>query len=151
MREAPSVLTQPRRRNSLVVTAVDARRLRALIRRQRFHVVDAPEALGVGALDAELRHATIVHARAMPGDVVTMNSRLVCEDERTGLWSRLNLVYPTKALREDDVSVLAPLGTALLGMSVGQVVEARARHPAATRLRITALPYQPERAGDYHV
>jgi regulator of nucleoside diphosphate kinase len=151
-REVPGILTQPRRRTTRVVTAVDAHRLLTLLRQRSLGALSSPEAaLRSGSLEAELKHATILDARTMPGNVVTMNSSLVCEDECTGEWSRVKLVYPRPVHSHDHISVLHPLGTALLGMMVGQVVEATATGEAATRLRIAALPYQPERAGDYHL
>jgi regulator of nucleoside diphosphate kinase len=152
LREMPSILRQPRRRGSIVVTTIDARRLRALVHRQRLRADGSLEAmLRTEPLEAELKHATIVDARMMPANVVTMNSSLVCEDERTGRRLFVKLVYARDAHSRDHVAVLTPLGTALLGMTVGQVVEAKAVAAAAKRLRITALPYQPERAGDYHL
>jgi regulator of nucleoside diphosphate kinase len=151
-REIPGTLRQPRRRSTIVVTATDARRLRALLRHQRVQGTGSLDAaLRMGTLEAELQHATVVDARALPGNVITMNSRLVCEDEHTGVRSRLTLVYPTAARSQRGISVLAPLGTALLGRMVGQVVETRGARSAGMRLRITSLSYQPERAGDYHL
>ncbi|HET9213096.1 MAG TPA: GreA/GreB family elongation factor [Thermoanaerobaculia bacterium] len=60
-------------------------------------------------------------------------------------------VFPHEAdYKEGRISILAPLGTALLGFRVGDVVEWRM--PAGTRtLRIEELLYQPEAAGDFHL
>jgi regulator of nucleoside diphosphate kinase len=144
-RVLPSVSREPRRRLSILVTEQDLRRLAALIRREKM----AGREHGLSQLEVQLAHAAIVDAEAVPRDVVTMNSRVVCEDERTGAWSRITLVYPSAATSHSDVSVLGQLGLSLLGAKVGQVIEVATSVGRAKRLRIRALPYQPERAGHF--
>ena len=100
----------------LVVSSRDLSRLEALLDTPvlRRH----PAAL---ALLDELNRADVRAPDDMPDDVVTMHSRVECEDELTGEHHRLTLVYPHEANVETGlVSVLAPVGTALLGLSAGQ-------------------------------
>ena len=75
-------------------------------------------------LEAELSRAVLVRNRAKPGDVVTMNSTVVFEDEAAGLRQEITLVYPHEAdIAKSRVSVVTPVGSALLGLSVGQSID----------------------------
>ena len=101
------------------------------------------------ALAAELGRANVVEPEDMPADVVTMNSRVTCVADVGGETHRLTLVYPPDAdVDRHRVSVLAPVGTALLGLSVGQSIDWNAPGGRSLRLRVTAIDYQPESAGD---
>ena len=100
-------------------------------------------------LQGELDRAHIVEPSAVPPDVVTMNSRVRLIDVETKEEHVYTIVFPSEAkLEERKISILAPIGTALLGYRVGDTVEWPV--PAGVRrLRIDALLYQPEAAGDY--
>lgn len=101
------------------------------------------------ALAAELERANVVEPEDMPADVVTMNSQVTCVDDVGGETHRLTLVYPRDAdVEHHRVSVLAPVGTALLGLSVGQSIDWNAPGGRSLRLRVTAIDYQPEAAGN---
>lgn len=96
----------------IIVSDVDIYRLRGL--------------LGAGSeeLHAEIEQAIVMPVGEIPRGVVTMGSKVQARDLRTGRVEGFQLVYP----RESDpashrVSVLAPLGTALLGNSEGETVE----------------------------
>lgn len=76
------------------------------------------------ALEEELRRARIIDSGEAPRDVVTMNSRVRFEDLDSGEVRELTLVYPQDAdIDRGCVSVLAPIGTALLGLGVGESIE----------------------------
>ena len=95
-------------------------------------------------LDTELSRAEI-HEEAPP-DVVTMNSTVVFEDEESGERREATLCYPHEVTAGPArVSVLAPIGCALLGLSVGQTIEWPVPGGRLRRLRIVAIPHQ-ERA-----
>jgi regulator of nucleoside diphosphate kinase len=127
---------------TLVVTHQDARRLDALL--QSAAGMASPMA---PLLEQELSRARWVDAEAIAPDVVTMNSRVVCEDERSGERHELELVYPHEAdVDRRRVSVLAPAGAALLGLAVGSSIEWPLPGGRTTRMRVLALPYQPEAA-----
>lgn len=99
-------------------------------------------------LEAEIARATVREPRDMPPEVVTMNSTLVCIDDTTGVERRLRLVYPEQAdASAGQVSVLAPVGAALLGLSVGQSIDWPLPDGRSTRLRVTAVLDQPEAHG----
>lgn len=109
-------------------------------------VAGKPAAEGLGR---ELERANVVEPADMPADVVTMNSEITCVDDVSGETHRLTLVYPHDADADQHrVSVLAPVGTALLGLSVGQSIDWNAPGGRSLRLRVTAISYQPEAAGD---
>jgi regulator of nucleoside diphosphate kinase len=100
-------------------------------------------------LDAELARAEVVSQHEIGRDVVTMNSDVVYEDTATGAHRQVRIVYPKDADAERGwISVLAPLGSALLGLRVGQTIDWQV--PSRTRhLRVVDVPYQPEANGDY--
>lgn len=103
------------------------------------------------ALGAELERATVLPPERMPADVVTMNSTVHCIDELSGEHHRITLSFPRDAdVASQRVSVLAPVGSALLGLSVGSVIDWQAPGGRALRVRVTDLSYQPEAAGDLH-
>ena len=78
---------------------------------------------GAAALQAELDRAEVVGHDEVPAGVVTMNSRVHCREESSGKDYHLTLVYPQDAGAEGTVSILAPVGSALLGLSVGQHID----------------------------
>jgi len=124
---------------TLVLTAADYERLQHLITG-----ADSPEA---EQLDLELARAQIVAPDEIAQDVVTMNSEVVYEDIVSHVRRQVRVVYP-KDVDVDKrwVSVLAPLGSALIGMRVGQEIE-WAMPRGVRRLRIVEGPYQPEASG----
>lgn len=76
------------------------------------------------ALERELARAIIVEPEEMPGDIVTMNSTVWFRDVDSEEIENYTLVYPPKAdVMHDRISVLAPLGTTLLGYRLGDVVQ----------------------------
>lgn len=100
------------------------------------------------SLEAELQRATVVPRDAVPADVVTMNSELVYEDIAAATRRTVRLVYPREAdAKRGWISVLAPIGSALLGLRVGQEIDWPT--PSGTkRVRVVEVRYQPEAAGD---
>jgi regulator of nucleoside diphosphate kinase len=125
----------------IVITTQDFERLQRLVA-----CIDSSAA---ERLDAELARARLVAATEIPADVVTMNSDVVYEDEGSGERRAVRLVYPRDAEAERGwVSVLAPVGSALLGLRQGQQIDWPT--PRGTRrLRVVSVPYQPESHGHY--
>ncbi len=101
------------------------------------------------ALEAELRHAQIVPAQDIPKDVVTMNSEVVLRDMAAREDLVYTLVFPEEAnLDLNRISVLAPIGTAMLGCKKGDAFEWQV--PAGCRkLKIKDILFQPEAAGRF--
>ncbi len=124
----------------MMVTKKDLELLRALVEIYSF----GTEAEAAARLGGELDRASIVPSARVPVDVVTMNSRIVFEDV-TGARREVLLVYPPAADgSRDRISVLSPVGTALLGLAVGESIDWPIAEGAMRRLRIVAVLYQPE-------
>ena len=102
-------------------------------------------------LEKELEWAHAVPPQEIPGDVVTMNSQARVKDLHSKEEMVFTLVFPADADYErGKVSVLAPIGTALLGYRAGDTVEWEVPG-GVRRLKIEQVLYQPEAAGDYHL
>lgn len=130
---------------SIVITESDYARLQRLIESsRRFRRRDAQH---LDALEQELERATIARAEEVPDDLVTMNSRVRVEDLDSGHMYAYQIVFPKDAdLAKNRISVLAPIGTALLGYGAGTTVEWQVPS-GMRRLRILDVEYQPEAAG----
>ena len=126
----------------IFVTEDDARKLRTLPVGVRERSVRDREHLR--QLDDELDRARLVPASEIPADVVTMNSELALRDLDTGEEMVFRVVFPSEANADQQrISVLAPLGTAVLGYRAGDAIEWVV--PGRTRrLRIESVLYQPE-------
>ena len=123
---------------SLYLTEDDLERLSQLLEAQggRF-----------AKLEGELARAMVVPRDEIPRDVVTMNSRVVFENETTGERREVTLVYPGDAdIDAGKISVLVPVGTALLGLRVGQSIDWELPSGEQHRYRVIEVPYQPESA-----
>jgi Transcription elongation factor len=131
---------------SLIISSRDMARLEAML--------DSPVLARLPAAIAlmdELNRADVVPPEQVPADVVTMHSQVECEDIASGEKHVLTLVYPNEAdVEKGRVSVLAPVGSALLGLSVGQSIDWQAPGGRPLKLRVTRVRYQPEAAGDIH-
>ncbi|TWI57523.1 regulator of nucleoside diphosphate kinase [Pseudomonas duriflava] len=99
------------------------------------------------ALEDELSRARVVPDTEVKGTIVTMHSTVHCREEASGKEYHLRLVYPKEAGAEGTVSVLAPIGSALLGQSVGQSVECEAPGGKTLRLALLELDETPKAAG----
>lgn len=129
----------------IFVTGTDMIRLGRLVLKA---INDAPDPEPLRALDQELDRAEIVRSEQIPADVITMNSKVRITDLDTGRQRTVTIVYPEEANDDDRVSILSPLGTALLGYRVGD--EIRWEAPTGNlHLRIEESLYQPEAARDF--
>lgn len=130
------------------VTQHDMDLLRAVLARSRRGSRDDDrDRPYLATLAAELDRAVVVSEDEVPPDVVTMNSRITLRDGRRS-WT-MSLVFPENADPEHGcISVLAPLGAALLGCRVGQHITFRVPGGAERSCDILSLQYQPEAAGD---
>jgi regulator of nucleoside diphosphate kinase len=100
----------------------------------------------VRRLAEELDRAQVVPADSIPADVVTMNSEVVLRNLDTGEAMVFTVVFPGKAnVEQQRLSVLAPLGAAVLGYRAGDVIEWE-MPGGVRRLKIEKVLYQPEAA-----
>ena len=113
-------------------------------------VSGAGKAPNIAKLRNELDQATVVPSEKIPSDVVTMNSRVSFQELDTGEKSEITLVYPSDAdINRRRISILAPVGAALIGLRVGDEIEWPKPGGGVLRVRIEEVTYQPERAGEY--
>jgi len=105
---------------------------------------------GVETLEEILDLARVVHPGKVPGNVVTMNSRVSYQDLRTREEGTVTIVYPADAdPSAGKISVLSPVGAALLGEPENQEMELPLPHGQSRRIRIMNVLYQPEAQGDF--
>ena len=102
-------------------------------------------------LEKELYRGMLVDPQNIPQDVITMNSKVSVTDTTSGEKMTYTLVFPSAAnITDNKLSILAPLGMALLGYRMGDIIEWSV--PSGIRkLRVDEIVYQPEAAGDYHL
>jgi regulator of nucleoside diphosphate kinase len=131
------------KRPEITVSTTDLDRLEGLLGELR---AGAPEI--ADGLRSELDRARIVEPAEIPADVVTMNSTVRFTDEDSGKEFERTLCYPEEATGgADKVSILAPLGSALLGLSVGQRIDWPVPGGRMARIRILDVVAKPGRAG----
>jgi regulator of nucleoside diphosphate kinase len=130
----------------IMMSSHDFDRLEALL--ENLSENDFP---GKEALQDELDRAETVDPRQMPPTVVTMNSTVRFMNETTGEEFCMTLVYPKDVQgKPDRISILAPVGSALIGLSIGDLIEWSLPGGGIIRVRIIDIIYQPERAGEFH-
>jgi regulator of nucleoside diphosphate kinase len=132
---------------SIYITEPDYQRLSGLIEITRER--NGVDREYLNKLEAELDRAEIVDPKHIPADVITMRSKVRLKDLVSGEANIYSLVFPTEAdFSEGKISILAPIGTAILGYKLGDVIE----WPVPSglrRLKVDQVLYQPEAAGDY--
>ena len=132
-------------KRTIYITNADMIRLRSLVASAKNGRDD------LDSLRNELHHAHVVEPEDIPADVITMNSKARLRDLDTGEEMVFTVVFPGQAsIEHDRISVVAPIGTAMLGHRVGDEFEWQV--PAGlVRLRVEKVLYQPEAAGHYHL
>jgi len=135
------------RDREIVVTEFDQRRLRNLLEGARRW--NARDRTHVDHLGSELDRAQVVLPVDVPPDVVTMNSEVAIRDLDSNEEITFAVVFPSAANgNRQKISILAPIGTAVLGYRVGDTIEWNV--PGRTRrLRIERVLFQPEAARQF--
>ncbi len=128
---------------AIIVSSLDMDRIEALIEKMSRIT---PE---VEQLENELDRATIVVPEEMPANVVSMNSTVRFKFVGDTKVFEKTLVYPHDLKSEEQVSIFAPVGSALLGLAVGQSLNWPMPNSQSRTVEILEVLYQPERAGDY--
>jgi regulator of nucleoside diphosphate kinase len=131
-------------RDRIYITEADFEKLRRLVEGRRSGT--GPDAGYLDILEQELDRADVVEAEAIPRDVVTMNSEVRLQDLDSDDIKVYRLVFPSQARTENSISILAPIGTAMLGYRVGDVIEWRVPK-GIRRFKVLDVLYQPEAAG----
>ncbi|MQR00949.1 nucleoside diphosphate kinase regulator [Glaciimonas soli] len=128
------------------ITGYDLERIEQLLDSKLY--LNAP---GLDALKSELQRASILPQDKIPAGVITMNSEARFVDDKTNTEYTLKLVYPHQANLPNSVSILAPVGSALLGLSVGQSISWQGPGGRDLNLRVLEVTYQPEANGELHL
>jgi regulator of nucleoside diphosphate kinase len=131
----------------IFITEKDRERLQKLINEAKeFH---PGSEIYLKNLEQELSRAKLIASEKIPHNVVTMNSKVLLKDLDTGENMVYTLVYPPEAnLMENKISVLAPVGTAIIGLREKDAIDWKIPD-GLVRLEVEKILYQPEAAGDF--
>lgn len=136
--------------STIYITEVDLARLRKLIEAARDSDVDSNMPY-MNKLEDELDRANIVDPKEIPMDAITMRSKVRLKDLESRKEMIYSLVFPNEAdVDEGRISVLAPVGTAMIGYRVGDIIEWEVPS-GLRRLKVEEVLYQPEASGDYQL
>lgn len=103
-------------------------------------------------LELELDRAKIISDNSVRPDLVTMNSKVIFLNVQDNKEMTVTIVYPSDAnFAEGKISVLAPLGSALIGLRVGQEINWMFPDGKTKTLKILGVPYQPEANQEWHL
>lgn len=102
-------------------------------------------------LENKLHQSAVVDSKQVPSDVVTMNSHVLVYDLNNDTEIDLRLVYQLSPLYGNQTSILAPLGTALLGMRLKEIASFELRNGTFRQIKIEDIIFQPEALGLYHL
>jgi regulator of nucleoside diphosphate kinase len=134
---------------TIYITDFDLKRLREMILTWRRS--DFSRRNDLEELEEELNRGRLVNPHNVPGNVITMNSTTSLMDLDTGEELIYTLVFPKDAdIQQNKISILAPIGTAMLGYSVGDTFEWKVPD-GIRRFIVKGLLYQPEASGHYHL
>jgi len=132
-------------RPTIIINELDAERIDRLLEQPAF--ASLPIA---SALNDELDRAQMCAPHDMPANVVTMNSQVKFRDLTTGEVRTRTLVYPAQMTDSStQLSVMAPVGAALIGLRTGDTIHWELPGGTATHLEVLELIWQPEAAGEY--
>lgn len=130
----------------IIISSRDAERLEALL-----DSLPRGSFPGKEDLESELARAEIVEPQDVPSTVITMHSTVKFRVESSSEDFTLTLVYPDDMdSSSSKISILAPVGSALIGLSVGDSIEWPKPGGGVLRVRVEEVVYQPERSGEYH-
>jgi regulator of nucleoside diphosphate kinase len=126
---------------SIIVTEGDMERIKRLVEALKYSLLRDQRQLDL--LDRALENAEVRHPSQVPRDVVRMNSRVCALDFHTRRKELYTLVFPDEArVSRGFISVLAPLGLAMIGHRTGDIIEAKIPG-GVRRLRIEHVTYGP--------
>lgn len=119
-------------KDDLVVSIGDFKKISSLLNVAKPEIAEP--------LEGELSRALVVPDNELPSDVVSMNSQVSFEDLDTGRESVITLVYPHEAsIEENKISILAPVGSALIGLRVGQMINWPVPNGKEKKLKVVSV------------
>jgi len=132
---------------SIIITEMDLYRLDSLIENG-----DLRSEKELHDLHAEIERAVVLDFPEIPSDVVTMNSTVRYVDLESQKENEVTIVYPSQSdSKHSRISVMAPIGTALLGLREGQEIDWMFPDGRRKKLKVLKIVYQPENNGDLHL
>ncbi|MDO5505121.1 MAG: nucleoside diphosphate kinase regulator [Pseudoxanthomonas suwonensis] len=135
--------TEPR--PPLTLSRLDADRIESLLEK-------SPQNAATTSLAEELLRANVVEPKDVPPDVVSMHSTVLLRNETSGDEREVTLVYPHEAIGDGSkVSILAPVGSALLGLRTGDLIDWPMPGGHSAKLHVLAISFQPEASGQFHL
>jgi regulator of nucleoside diphosphate kinase len=131
----------------IVLSELDVKRIERIL-----STLSPAELEKLMTLEDELERGNVVEPAAVPGNVVTMNSTVKFSVSSSQQTFCLTLVYP-KDMTDDGktISILAPAGSAMLGLLEGDEIEWPTPDGKAMKVKVEEILYQPERAGEFHL
>ena len=129
----------------ITVSSLDLVRLEQIMAEPKYQKLP-----GLADLTRELDRATVMEPTQIPPGLVTMNSTVRFVEDSTLTEYELTLVYPEESGAAGAISILLPVGSALLGLSVGQSIRWQVPGGREISLRILDVLKQPESMGKYH-
>lgn len=137
----PQTLSRPK----IIVSTLDAERIEQLLDGLPHNAAIKDE------LETELLRADVVEPTEIPANVVTMNSTVRFKVASSPEEFELTLVYPKDLdASGKKISILAPIGSALLGLTQGDQIQWPTPDGGVQQVTIQEITYQPERNGEYH-
>ena len=128
----------------IIITEQDLHRLETMLEHQ---VKLTPT---MQHLENELARAEVVAPQDIPANIVTMNAKVLITIAPATESTEITLVYPHDFKGEKgQVNIVAPIGTAILGLAEGQEIEWPQPDGHMMKVKIEKILYQPEREGDY--
>lgn len=129
----------------IFITESDKVKLLKIINKAKYENLD--NNLHLKDLEAEIEKAAVTSIEELPGNVITMNTKAVLLIDDTE--EEVTLVYPNEAdILEGKISVLSPIGTAILGYGEGDVIEWAVPNGTA-HIQVKKVLFQPEALGLY--
>lgn len=142
-------MNQSSEKKTIYITEADKSKLEKLLTEEMLKADDGFSSLE--GLTKELMKAKVVESADVPSNVITMNSKVLLKHLDSGESKEYVLVFPKHANDKiNKVSVLSPIGTAMIGCRVGDVFGVKTQD-GESRMMVEQILYQPEVAGDYHL
>jgi regulator of nucleoside diphosphate kinase len=126
---------ESRAKPAIILSAEDYERLSILVEAARKRMPDLADELA-----DEIGRARVLAKGKHPQDIVCMNSEVEFRDDTTGKVQRVTLVYPEEAdISERKISVLTPVGTALIGLRAGHSIHWETPNGEARQLTVLSI------------
>lgn len=134
----------------IVITVSDLERLKKLISKEK-EFGAFKDSTTLFTLEKELSRSTVVPSNEIPPNVITMNSTFILRDLKTKEIITYSLVYPEDAnVFDGKLSIMSPIGTAVLGYGEGDTFEWEVPEGSVTYL-VEEILFQPEATGNYEL